>query len=106
MFLVMLAGVLAYQAWMWHRVSGRIAWGELTKLQGVLRYGLWALLPVLLFVALFFGAVGLEEWLGVAVISEPMGRATIPIVAFLLVIAVLGSACFGVRCLFIKRDLA
>lgn len=102
MILVMLAGVVAFQAWMWNRLSGRIACGGLTKLQGVLRYGLWALLPLLLFVAFSFGAVGLEEWLGVAVISEPMGRATLLIVAFLLVIAGLGSACFSLRCAFIK----
>ena len=103
MFLVILAGVLALQGWTWQRLSGRITAGELTRLQGTVRYGLWALVPLVLYVALFFGAVGLEEWLGVAVISEPMGRATLLIAAVLLGVAGLGSACFGVRCVFIKR---
>jgi hypothetical protein len=61
------------------------------------------LVPVLLFGAFFFGAVGVEEWLGVAVLSEPMGRATLLIVACLLVTAGVGSSCFSVRCVFIKR---
>ena len=103
MALAILAGVLALQAWTWHRLSGRVASGELSKLRGAARYGLWALVPLLLFVASFFGAVGLEEWLGVALLSESMARATLLIVAFLLGVAGLGSACFGVRCVLIKR---
>jgi hypothetical protein len=81
----------------------RIAAGELTRLQGTVRYGLWALVPLALYVALFFGAVGLEEWLGVAMISESVGRATLLLAGVLLGVAALGSTCFGVRCVFIKR---
>ena len=103
MVLVLLAAVLALQAWTWHRLSGRIASGQLTKLQGTVRYGLWALVPLLVFVFFFFAAVGLEEWLGVALVSESLGRATLLIAAFLLSAAALGSACFGIRCAFIKR---
>jgi len=104
MVIVLLAAVLALQAWTWHRLSGRIASGQLTKLQGAVRYGLLALVPLLLFGASFFGAVGLEEWLGVALLSESLGRATMLIAAFLLCAAGLGSACFSVRCAFIKRE--
>ncbi len=104
MILVFLSAVLALQAWKWQRLSERIASGQLTKLQGFVHYGLWALVPLLLFVASFFGAVGLEEWLGVALLSESLGRATPLIAAFLLGAAGLGSACFGVRCAFIKRS--
>lgn len=103
MVLVVLAAVLALQGWTWHRLLGRIASGRLTKLQGTLRYGLWALVPPLLFGASLFGAVGLEEWLGVAVLSESLSRATLPIAALLLGAAGLGSACFAVRCAFVKR---
>jgi Kef-type K+ transport system membrane component KefB len=66
------------------------------------RYGLWAGVPLLLFVALFFAAVGLEEWLGVALLPEPLSRVTLLIAAFLLGVAGVGSACFGVRCAIIK----
>ena len=103
MAFVLLAAVVALQAWTWQRLSGRIASGRLTKLQGTVRYGLWALVPLLVFVAFFFAAVGLEEWLGVALVSESLGRATPLIAAFLLSAAGLGSACFGIRCAFIKR---
>ena len=103
MVLILLAAVLALQGWTWHRLLGRVASGQLTKLQGTLRYGLWALVPLLLFGASFFGAVGLEEWLGMALLSESLSRATLLIAALLLGAAGLGSACFAVRCAFVKR---
>lgn len=106
MVIALLAAVLALQAWTWHRLSGRIASGHVTKLQGSVRYGLLALIPLLLFGASLFGAVGLEEWLGVVLLSESLGRATTLIAGFLLGAAGLGSACFGVRCAFIKRKAA
>jgi len=103
MALVILAGVLALQAWTWRRLSGRVSSGQLSRLQAAVRYGLWALVPLLVFVGAFFGAVGLEEWLGVALLPESMARATLLIVGFLLGLAGLGSACFGVRCVLIQR---
>lgn len=106
MLLFILVAVAAFQGWTWHRLSGRVESGALTKLQAIVRYGLWAQAPPLLFLGIFFGAVGLEEWLGIALLSEPTARATAPIVALLLGIAGLGSACFGVRCAFIKRSPA
>ena len=102
MVLFVLAAVLALQAWTWHRISRRIASGQLTKLQGALRYGVWAVVPLLLFVALFFAAVGLEEWSGVAVLPESLSRVIVLTAALLLGVAGLGSACFGVRCAIIK----
>jgi len=102
MFLLILVAILALQAWTWHRLVGHVTSGALTKRQASVRYALWALVPLLLFVAVFLGAVGLEEWLGVALLSEPMGRATLLIVVFLLGVAGLGAACFGIRCAFIK----
>jgi len=58
--------------------------------------------PLLVYLTGFIGAVGLEEWLGIALISEPMGRATLLIVAFLLGTAGLGSSSFGIRCALIS----
>ena len=102
MLLLILVVVLALQAWAWHRLSGRAASGSLTRTGAGIRYALWALVPLLVYLAGFIGAVGLEEWLGIALISEPMGRATLLIVAFLLGTAGLGSLCFGIRCALIS----
>ncbi len=106
MFLLILLAVLALQAWAWHRLAGHVASGALTKLQAIVRYALWAFVPLLLFLAVFLGSVGLEEWLGIPLLSEPMGRATPLIVACLLGVAGLGSVAFGVRCALIKRSTA
>lgn len=100
--LLILVAVLALQGWAWHRLSGEVKSGALTKLQAGVRYSVWSLVPLLVFLAGFVGAVGLEEWLGIALLSELMGRSTLLIAALLLAGALLGSVCFGVRCALMK----
>jgi hypothetical protein len=102
MLIVLLVGSLALQSWAWKRLAGRVSAGTLTKLQAVGRYGCWAFAPLLLVAAIVFTAVGLEAWRGVALLSEPMGRA-IPLVAiFLLATALIGWAGFALRCTLIR----
>lgn len=98
MLLVLLVGSVALQAWAWPRLQRRVVAGEVTRLGGSVRYGGWAVAPVLLFVGLFFGSVGLEELSGAAIISEPMARATLPIATLLLGIAGLGWVSFSIVC--------
>ncbi len=98
MLLVLLVGSVALQVWAWRHLWERVETRRLTRLGSFIRYGLWASAPLLLFVAFFFSAVGLEEWFGVSVLSEPMARATLPVAAFLLGIAVVGWICFGAKC--------
>jgi hypothetical protein len=100
--LLFLAAVLALQAWAWVRLSAHVMAGVLTKPGATARYSLWALVPLLLFLSVLAGAVGLEEWMGLALLSESLARATPLIAAFLLGMAGVGSLCFGVRCAFIK----
>lgn len=102
MLLVILAGVVALQVWAWRELSEGVASGALSKAHAVAWYIIWALIPTVLFVAAFLGAVGLEEWLGVALIGESMARAALPLGIFLLGLAGLGSLCFGVRCTRLK----
>lgn len=106
MLLVLLVGSLALQVWAWRTISKRIEWGGMTKLQGAARYAFWAFLPLLVFVGIFFGAVGVEEWLGVALISEPVARGT-PLVALLLfTLSGLGWLGFAVRSAFLHKPRA
>ena len=77
--------------------------GELTRLGASGRYAMWASAPAVVFLMGFFGAVGLEESLSLALIPEPLGGASILIVAGLLGIAGLGSLGFAVRFAFLKR---
>ena len=98
MLLVLLVGSVALQAWAWRHLWERVETRRLTRLGGFVRYGLWASAPLLLFVAFFFSAVGIEEWFGVSVLSELMGRATLPAAAFLLGIAMVGWICFVAKC--------
>lgn len=101
MLFVLLVGSVALQAWAWRRLRRRVATGEFTRFGGSIRYGGWALVPLLLFVGVFFGLVGLEELSGGAIISEPMGRATLPMAILLLGIAGLGGVCFSISCALI-----
>jgi hypothetical protein len=103
MLLVLLVGSVALQAWAWRRLRSRVAASEVTRLGASVRYAGWALAPLLLFVALFFGFVGLEELSGKAIISELMGRAALPVATLLLGIAGLGWVCFSISCALIGR---
>ena len=66
--------------------------GAVTKPAALLRYGAWALVPLLLFTGLFLGAIGAEELSGAAIIPELLGRAALPFAALLLGVAGLGWA--------------
>ena len=103
MLLVLLAGSVALQAWAWRRLLRRVAAGEVARLEGSVRYGGWAVVPLLLLVAFFFGLVGLEELFDSAIIPELLGRAALPIAMLLLGVAALGWLCFSVFCAFIGR---
>jgi uncharacterized membrane protein YedE/YeeE len=100
--LLILAAAAALQAWAWQRLSTHVIAGTLTKAAATLRYTIWALVPLLLFLLAIAAAVGVEQWRGVALVPEPMARATALIAAFLLGAATLGSICFVVRCAFLK----
>ena len=106
MLLVLLAGALAVQVWAWRRLRERVEMGGLTRLGASARYGLWALAPFLLFAGFFFSALGLEEWLGLSIMSEPMARATLPAAAFLLGIGVVGWLLFATRCVLMRTPFA
>ncbi len=102
MALVLFATVLAFHAWMWRRMFERVASGQLAKLRGTARYGMSALLPLFGFVASMLSAVGLEEWWGVALVSDSMARASPLICVFLLAAAGVSSLGFAIRCAYIK----
>jgi len=76
--------------------------GELTKWRANSFYALWASVPTIIFLIGLFGAVGFEEWLRLALIPEPLGRASLLIVVGLPGMAQLGSLCFAGRCAFLK----
>ncbi|MBI2841187.1 MAG: hypothetical protein HYX75_22950 [Acidobacteria bacterium] len=103
MLIVVLVGTVALQIWTWKRLVGRVSFGNLTKLQAVARYGCWACAPLLLVAAIFFTTVCLEEWLGIALLSDPMGRATPLVAIFLLATALIGWAAFALRCTLIRH---
>jgi hypothetical protein len=89
---------IVVQAWAWRRLRRRVASGATTNVAAVFRYAGWAVTPLLLFAGLFFGAVGVEELTGAAVVSEPFGRVVLPVAVLLLAFAVLGWVAFLIRC--------
>jgi len=101
MFLLLLLGCVAMQAWAWVSLRRRIVSGSLTRLGAIVRYTGWAVAPLVLLAALFFGAVGLEEVTGAAVLPELIGRAALPAAAVLLGLAGLGAFCFCVQVAFV-----
>jgi len=65
----------------------------------MVRYCGWAFLPLLLFVALFFAAIGLEELFELALIDERAALWVVPVVA----IATLGAITFAIRASFMRK---
>jgi hypothetical protein len=104
MFLALLIAALALQAWGWARLATGVRSGRLGCGQAVLRYSGLALLPFAGLVAAFFPLVGLEEWLGVAVLSEPVSRAAPLAGLVLLVLVVAGSGAFAAWCALRRRS--
>jgi hypothetical protein len=100
---VLLAGSVALQAWAWRRLRRRVVAREVTRIAASVRYGGWAVAPLLLFVGFFFGLAGLEELFDSAIIPELLGRAALPIAMLLLGVAALGWLCFSVFCAFSRR---
>jgi hypothetical protein len=103
MFLAILAGSLVLQAWAWRHLRRRIASGDITRLGGSVRYGVWAAAPFFFCVGVFLGAVGIEEWSGGAIIPESLGRAALPIGALLLGLAFIGWISFTISSALIRR---
>jgi hypothetical protein len=101
MFLLLLLGCVALQAWAWVSLRRRVLSGNLTRLGAIVRYTGWAVAPLVLLAALFFGAIGLEEITDAAVIPELLGRATLPAAAVLLVLAGLGVCSFSIQVAYV-----
>jgi len=70
--------------------------GRISKLKAIALYGLAALSPTALYVALFFSLVGLEELTGAALIAEGMGRSFLIVVGFGLLVWLLVLIPFAV----------
>jgi len=104
MLAVLLIAVLALQVWVWNSLVTRVRSGRLSPARAVLRYTGAALLPVVGLAIVFFTLVGLEEWLGIAVLSEPFSRAT-PLLALLLIgLFVIGSLGFALWCTYLAMS--
>ena len=103
MLLVLLLGSIGLQAWAWRSLQRRVISGTVSKSGALLRYGGWALVPLVLFMGLFLGAIGAEELSGAAIIPEPLGRAALPVAALLLGVAGLGWLSFLILCALVWR---
>jgi len=101
MFLLLVLGCIALQAWAWVSLRGRILSGSLTRLGAIARYTAWALAPLVLLAALFSGVVALEEVTGAAVLPDLLGRAALPAAAVLLGLAGLGVFSFSLQTVFV-----
>jgi hypothetical protein len=103
MLLGLLLGSIALQVWAWRSLQRRVMSGAVTRPAALLRYGGWALLPLLLFVGLFLSAIGAEELTGTATIPEPLARIALLIAALLLGLAGLGWLSFSILCALVWR---
>jgi hypothetical protein len=94
MLLVLVLAAIAVQVWAWRQVQQHILTGRVGRVGGVLQFGGWAFVPVVAWVAGFFGLVGAEELTGIALIPEPAGRAMLPMTAALLVLGMVAWVAF------------
>ena len=75
----------------------RVRAGRTGKLKALAVFGLAALSPTALYVALFFALVGLEELTGEALIAEEIGRSFLIVVGFGLLVWLLALIPYAVR---------
>ena len=94
MLVIYLTGCLGLQVWAWRRLIRRVRARELTRIQSVLQYAWWALLPIVVFVAGFALLVWIEEWADVALVEERSVLLGFRVIA----LSVAGTLCFAVRC--------
>jgi len=99
MFPLLLIGSVGLQAWAWRSLIRRLRGGTLTRLQCATRYAGLAFVPVLLFIAVLLAMVGLEEWLGLALVGERAALLALPTLG----LSVLGSLGFVVRCALVRK---
>jgi hypothetical protein len=66
-------------------------------------YLFFTTLPVGIYLLLFFGAVGLEEWAGVALISEAFARSLVLVVGIALLMALIANLSFITALSLIRR---
>jgi hypothetical protein len=93
-FFFFLIGSVGLQIWAWRSLTVRLAGGTATRLQSVLRYAGWALVPLLLLVGGFAAMIGIEELFDVALVGERSGLLAIPVFG----LSVLGTLAFMIRC--------
>lgn len=98
MLLLILVAAIALQIRQWRHLYRRLTSGSLTKPRAIGLYFMWALAPAFLLGAALLTAVGLEEQLDVAIVSEGIARTVLPVGILLLGAGVVGSIAFGVSC--------
>jgi hypothetical protein len=82
----------------------RIRSGRIGRLKGFLLYGLAALSPTVVYVALFFALVGIEELTGAALIAEEVGRSFLIVIGFGLLVWLLALIPFTVLVARVKSS--
>ena len=75
-----LAAFLAVPVAVFLKAQRGVRIGRMSKSKAVLLYGLGSLSPTVLYVALFFSLVGIEELTGAALIAEEIGRSFLIVV--------------------------
>ncbi|MEH6648621.1 MAG: hypothetical protein V7707_01200 [Motiliproteus sp.] len=66
---------LVYLTCIFYWQHKRAACRDCSKARATGAYLVYGLAPLVLYVAVFIGLVGIEEWFGMATISEPYARA-------------------------------
>jgi hypothetical protein len=94
MFFIYLIGCVALQVWVWRRLMRRLRAHALTRLQCILHFSWWALLPIVVFVGGFALLVWIEELLDVALIEERSVLLGLRVIG----LSVVGTFLFAVRC--------
>jgi len=79
-YLGFLAAFLAVPVAAFLKAQRGVRLGRMSKLKAVLLYALGSLAPTVLYVALFFSLVGIEELTGAALIPEEIGRSFLIVV--------------------------
>ena len=100
---VVLFATVGVCAYMFRSLRRRVRQQRSSKPKAVLWYAGVSFLPLILFLLLFFAAVGLEELTGAGWISELFTRPLVPSEASLQVFALMANLAFVVTVAMIKK---
>lgn len=82
----------------------RVKGGAINKQGALWRYAFWVIVPVIVYVVLFFALVGIEEMIKASIITEGLARSFFILVGLGVIIWLVSTLVFAVTILLLRQQ--